>query len=80
VEDGARKRGDGPRGHGECVARIVTGVADHVVGLVIAMVLDNVAGASARVGQQVHGAVGFGDVVERDPAREVRPMWIGDET
>src|SRR5215207_787623 len=79
VEEGAREADDAPGGHDDRVARVVAEVADQVVGLLVATMLDDVASAGARVGQQVDSAVGFGDVVERDPAREIRRMRVGDE-
>jgi hypothetical protein len=42
-------------------------------------VLDDFTGPGASIGEQVHRAVRFGHVVERDPAGEVRLMSVGDE-
>jgi hypothetical protein len=50
MEEGAGEGGDAPRGHGQRVVWVRARVADQVAGLVIAMVLDNVAGAGALLG------------------------------
>src|SRR6266511_1255064 len=79
VKERAREAGDAPGGHDHGVARVVPEVADQVVRLVVTDVLDDVARAGARVGEEVHRAVRFGDVVEGDPAREVGRVRVLDE-
>jgi AraC-like DNA-binding protein len=57
VQDGAREAHDAAGGNDDGVSRVGAGVADHVVGLLVADVLDDVARAGAVVREQVHGAV-----------------------
>ena len=66
-------------GHDHRIAWVVAEVADEIVRLLVANVLDDLTGPGASIGEQVHRAVRFGHVVERDPAGEVRLVSVGDE-
>jgi hypothetical protein len=73
------KQADAAGRHDHRVTRVVPEVADQIVALLVARVLDDVSRTGARIGQQIHGAVSFGHVVECDPAGEVRPVRVVDE-
>src|SRR4030095_12384890 len=77
VKERAREAGDAACGHDHRITWVVTEVADEIVRLLVANVLDDLTGPGASIGEQVHGAVRLGHVVEWDPAGEVRLMSVG---
>src|SRR5205823_4753109 len=72
MEDVAIEGDDASGGYDDCIAGVVAGIADQVVGAVFLSVVDDaVLGSATRVGQQVDGAVFFADVVQRAPAGHI---------
>ena len=78
VEDRAREAHDAARRDNGRYAGVIAEVPDHVACRLVSPVWHDLARARARVREHVHGAVGLGDFIEGDPARQVRRVRVGD--
>jgi hypothetical protein len=77
MEERAREADDAAGGNTNGIAGIVAEVADEVVRLLVADVLDDLTRPGARVRQEVDRAVRLVHVVERDPTGQVRLVRVG---
>ncbi|WSG62912.1 hypothetical protein OHB12_16695 [Nocardia sp. NBC_01730] len=79
MQDGTREADDAACRRDHRVTSVIAEVTDPVPSFHVLHVWNDVMCSCPGVGQQIYGAVGFGDVIEGDPTCEIGSVAVVDE-